>query len=74
MSAEEFFDVWQWLPGGLHERVGERMNAEQAVVKAHSYTTRPAAKIGIIQRVTIVSTADDATVFEWTYGKGITFK
>ena len=70
----ETYDIWQWFPDGSHERVGTGLEAEAAVHLAHSYTTRPAAKIGIIQRVTIVDPADDATVFEWTYGKGVTFK
>ncbi len=67
------FDVWQWLPGGLHECVGRGLEPKQAVELAHSYTERPAAKIGIIQRVTIVD-SEDYTVFEWTFGKGVTFK
>lgn len=73
MNAFETFSVWQWLPGGFHECVGRNMPAGEAVGKAHDYTTRPAAKIGIIERVTIVD-QDDFTVFEWTFGKGVTFK
>jgi hypothetical protein len=68
----EMFDVWQWFPDGSHERVGQRLGPKEAVELAHSYTVRPAAKIGIIQRVTIVD-SDDYTCFEWKYGEGVTF-
>jgi hypothetical protein len=67
------FDVWQWLPGGFHERVGQGLDARSAVELAHSYTTRPAARIGVIQKVAIVD-AEDFTVFQWERDKGVTFK
>ena len=70
---EERFDVWQWFEDGYHERVGHSLGAKEAVERAHSYTTRPAARIGIIKRVTIVDN-EDYTCFEWIFGKGVTFK
>jgi hypothetical protein len=72
--TEERFDVWQYLPHDLHERVGEDLEAEDAVKLAHSYTVRPAALIGIIRMVRIIGRDDDSVCFEWQFGKGVTFK
>jgi hypothetical protein len=72
--TEERFDVWQYLPDDWREKVGEDMCAVDAVTLAHSYTTRPAAKIGIIRMVRIIGRDDDSVCFEWQFGKGVTFK
>ena len=69
----ELFDVWQYLPDDWHEKVGERLSGEEAVKLAHSYTIRPAAQIGIIRKVHIISREDDTVAFEWQFGKGVTF-
>jgi hypothetical protein len=50
------------------------LSAEDAVELAHSYTTRPAAKIGVIRMVRIIGLDDDSVCFEWQFGKGVTFK
>jgi hypothetical protein len=69
----ERFDVWQYLPDDWHEKVGDDLPPEAAVQLAHSYTVRPAAKIGIIRKVRIISRSDDTVAFEWQFGKGVTF-
>jgi hypothetical protein len=72
-AREERFDVWQYLPDDWHEKVGDNLSAEDAVKLAHSYTTRPAAKIGVIRKVHIIARDDDSVAFEWQFGKGVTF-
>jgi hypothetical protein len=72
--SEERFDVWQYLPGDWHEKVGENLSAEDAVKLAHSYTTRPAAQMGVIRMVRIIGRDDDSVCFEWQFSKGVTFK
>lgn len=71
-DPDERFDVWQFFPDGLHERVREGVSAKEAVEAAHHYATCPAARIGIVRRVIIVGDGDDC-VFEWLYGQGVTF-
>lgn len=66
------FSVFQFFPDETYECVGVHMDAENAVKQAHSYTTRPAAMIGVIRRV-IITDADDYCCFEWKYGEGVTF-
>lgn len=66
------FAVWQWFEDDWHERVGDGLDAKEAVELAHSYTIRPAAQIGIIRKVQIVD-CDDNTAFLWVYGKGVVF-
>ena len=68
----ELFDVWQFFPDDWHEKVGDHLPAKEAVELARSYTVRPAAVIGVIQRVIITDDGDN-TVFEWQFGKGVTF-
>lgn len=73
MNECERFDVWQYLPDCSRERVGRDLDASAAVAVAHSYTTRPAAQIGVIRQVQIVSRDDDATVFLWRFKEGVVF-
>lgn len=69
----ERFSVNQFLNDDkITECVGHDLDAETAVKLAHSYTTRPAAMLGFISRVRIFG-EDDACVFEWVKGKGVTF-
>ncbi len=66
------FSVYQFFPDDTSECVAEFVDAETAVTIAKSYTERPAAKIGIIQRV-IITDGGDFTNFEWKYGQGVTY-
>jgi hypothetical protein len=71
--SDERYDVWQYLPEDWHDKVGDDLSAEEAVRLAMSYTTRPAAKIGIIRKVHIVCRQDDTVAWEWKFGEGQTF-
>lgn len=72
-DEEDRFDVWIYLPNDLHDKVGSDLSARAAVDMAHDYSLRPAAKIGFITKVHIVSVADDCCVFEWVHDQGVTF-
>lgn len=79
MSAPAFaaetageFSVYQFFPDGTNECVKAGAGAEEAVRTAHSYTIRPAAMLGIIQRV-IITDGGDYCVFEWKHGEGVVF-
>jgi hypothetical protein len=71
-DADERFDVWQFFPSGLHERVREGVPAKEAVKAAHHYTHNVASKLGLVERVIITGDGDDC-VFEWRRGEGVTF-
>lgn len=73
----EEFSVYWFDPDGISHREAAFIGVRQAVELARSLTKRPAAKIKIrgrvvIQRV-IITDGGDHTVFEWKYGKGVTF-
>jgi len=68
----ELFNTVQFFPDGSHEYIARAVPIAQAMEKACSFIKRPAAMIGLIQRV-IVTDMGDCTCFEWTFGKGITF-
>jgi hypothetical protein len=68
----ERFNVVQFFPDGTSEYVANSVGPEEAVKVAWSFTERPAALLGIIRRVIITGT-DDATVFEWRFGEGVTY-
>ena len=70
--TEELFNTVQFFPDGSHEYIARAVPIAQAMEKACSYIARPAAKIGIIQRV-IVTDAGDRCCFEWRFMKGITY-
>ena len=72
MTTSYEFCVYQFFPDGSHERVRQYVTAEQAVEVAYSYSTRPAARIGIIQKV-IITDGGDNTVFEWKFGEGVVY-
>jgi len=72
-SVSYEFSVYQFFPDGSHERVRRQyVTAEQAVEVAYSYCTRPAARMGIIQRV-IITDGGDHTIFEWKFGEGVVY-
>jgi hypothetical protein len=74
-EKEEFFNVYLFLPNFYKEQVGSHLTAKAAMSLAASYShpQRPANVLGIIERIQIVSTTDDATVFLWEKDKGITY-
>lgn len=67
------FSVCQFFADGTNEYIKRFCGPEEAVNTAKDFSTRPAAKIGIIQRL-IITDGGDFCCFEWVYGKGMTFK
>ena len=68
----ETFSVVLHLPNGDSDVVADGLEAKEAVELSKDYSERPAAKLGIIQRITIID-GGDCTVFEWQHGKGVVF-
>jgi hypothetical protein len=67
MSGAAEFSVWWWDgDGGQHEEL-RFVRAQEAVDRAHSLTSGPAALIGMITRVMITDGGDNA-VFLWKDG------
>jgi hypothetical protein len=64
--------VYQFFLDDTYEKVGEGLDGKAAVERAKDFTQRPAATVGIIQRV-IITNDGDQVVFEWQHGKGIVF-
>ena len=67
------FSTVQFFADGTHEYVRRWVGAEEAVKAAKHYTESIAAKAGMVTRV-IITDGGDFTCFEWTNGKGVTFK
>ena len=70
--TEGEFSVYQFLAGGIQEKVRSFVSIEEAVKAARFYTNNVAVQIGITERV-IITDGGDCTVFEWKKGEGITF-
>jgi hypothetical protein len=68
----EHFAVWIFFKDGYHFKEGEDLTDLEACKLARSCTLRPAAQIGVIDRV-IITDPDDYCAFEWIYGRGVTF-
>lgn len=66
------FSVCQFFPDDSYDYIRRGIGAEEAVKLAKDYSQRPAASIGIIRRIIITDGGDDI-VFEWRFGKGVTF-
>jgi len=70
--SDERFNVVQFFPDEIWERVGERLEAEAAVRMAKRLTESVGARIGTTRRV-IIEDGGGHTVFEWKHGEGVTF-
>ena len=70
LTLEEHFHVWQFFEDDTYERVGTALPAKEAVALAKSYTTRPAATLGIIKQV-MITDSGDCCVFLWKNGEGV---
>ena len=70
--TDERFSVYTWFPDDSYFCELDNVDAEAAVKKAKSLSTNVGARTGIVHRITIVDSLDN-TVFEWQYGKGVTF-
>ncbi len=73
MSAPDEFAVWLFFPDESHICEQRGLGPKAAVELAKDFTERPAAKAGMISRIIITDDGDN-TCFEWTFGKGVTFK
>ena len=72
IDPNELFSLYQFFPDGSYERLLHHVDIELALNTAASYASRPAAMIGIIQRL-IITDAGDSIVFEWRYKYGVVF-
>ncbi len=68
----DLFSVVQFFDDDTHEYVRRRVDAQHAVTAARHYCSSIGARIGTTKRVIITDNGDD-TVFEWQFGKGVTF-
>jgi hypothetical protein len=71
-DEREEFSVAIFFPDDSYTYAQRWMTLEQAVHVAKRQTSKPAALIGMIKKV-IITDGGDHTVFEWQYGKGITY-
>lgn len=68
----ELFSVVQFFSDDTHEYVRRGVEAKEAIETAHHYCASIGAKLGTTTLVIITDGGDD-TVFEWQFGKGVTF-
>lgn len=68
--GEKEFSVYQFLAGGITERVRQFVTAEEAVKAFFHYTNNVATKMGITDRV-IITDGGDCIVCEWTKEGGL---
>jgi hypothetical protein len=71
--SEELFAVWQYSRDGWHVQAAEGLPAKLAVDYARWMAQTREARDGEIQRI-IITDEGDHTVFEWTFGEGVTFQ
>ena len=66
------FSVCQFFEDDSSEYVRRNVDAEEAIKAARHYTDNVSAKMGLTKRV-IITDGGDYCVFEWQFGKGVTF-
>ena len=66
------FSVFWWDPTGTYHKELSFVSAKEATEKAISLAKRPAALIGVIQKV-MITDGNDFCVFLWEFGKGVVF-
>jgi hypothetical protein len=71
MNAREF-SVYQFFPGGCHERAASFVDADTAVHIALRLSQTVGARLGVVDRI-IITDCGDFTVFEWKPGEGVTY-
>jgi hypothetical protein len=72
VMSEGEFSVWTFFPDGSHAPVLRWVDGKTAMETAKSQTTTVGARLGTTRRI-IVTDSGDHTVFEWTFGEGVTF-
>jgi hypothetical protein len=70
--SADLFSVVQFFEDETYEYVRRNVPAQEAVEAARHYCSSIGAQLGTTARVIITDSGDD-TVFEWQYGKGVTF-
>ena len=66
------FNVVLIFANETHHYEARNLMAEAAVKLAYEVSKRPAALVGIIGKI-LITDGGDFTVFEWQFGKGVTF-
>lgn len=72
MTGRAEFSVYQFFPDDSCEEVLRFVEAGPAVSMAAQLSQSVGARIGTTVRI-IITDGGDFTVFEWLYGKGVTF-
>jgi hypothetical protein len=72
-KSEGEFSTCMFLRDGKYEYVRRWVDAKEAVEAAYHYANSVGARMGVVDKV-IITDSGDNTVFEWKYGKGVTFK
>lgn len=72
MDEAELFSVCQFFADESYEYVERQLPAKEAVERAKRCTETVDARVGTTRRV-IITDSGDMTVFEWRFGKGVTF-
>ena len=71
-ELNEEFSVVIWFSDGSYEYFKRWIGAKEAVETAKRQTETVGARSGMVAKVTITD-GGDYTVFQWEYGKGVTF-
>ena len=71
MSDNEFSVYW-WDPQDTYHEELRFVSVKDAMERAFSLTTRPAATMGIIRQV-MITDGGDCCVFQWFHDKGVVF-
>lgn len=70
--STELFNVVQFFPDGGYEYSNRGLELRAAVERAKALTETVGARIGTTTRI-IITDGGDLTVFEWEFGKGVTY-
>lgn len=70
--TEELFNVVQFFADDSYEYVLRNVDPERAVKQAKSLSDSVGGRLGTTKRI-IITDGGDLTVFEWQFGKGVTF-
>jgi hypothetical protein len=68
----ELFDVWLFYSSGYHDMAEEQLPPDQAVEAAKRFSESVGATTGLLEEIRIVDDGDNC-VFQWIFGKGVTF-
>ena len=72
MTERPEYSVYQFFPDERYEPVARLIGAEEAVRLAKQLSESLGARLGTTRRI-IITDGGDETVFQWEYGRGVTF-